>query len=155
MIAVSPSSRRALALALFLVLAVALPAHAQQGGGTPPSASAPTDIGWPRQVKGGGATITVYQPQVDSWDGNVLKERAAVSVATQASPTPTFGVIWFTARTDVDKQSRVVTLHDIEITRASFPTAADQSDAYLQTLRGAVPQGWSRSRSTVSRRTCR
>ena len=141
MIAVSSPSRRALAQALFLVIALAAPAHAQQGGGTPPSASAPTDIGWPRQVKGGGATITVYQPQVDSWDGNVLKERAAVSVATQASPTPTFGVIWFTARTDVDKQSRVVTLHDIEITRASFPTAADQSDAYLQTLRGAVPQG--------------
>lgn len=125
-------------LALVLLIAGTSQAVAQQQAA---SGQAPTDIGWPRQVKGGSDTITVYQPQVDSWDGNVLKERAAVSVATQASPTPTFGVIWFTARTDVDKQNRIVTLHDIEITRASFPTAAGQADAYLQTLRGAVPQG--------------
>lgn len=145
---VSSSSRRArvarqLARAVVLASALAalpfVPAHAQQGGQA--ATAAPTDIGWPRQVKASGSTITVYQPQVDSWDGNVLKERAAVSVATPASPTPTFGVIWFSARTDVDKQSRIVTLRDIELTRASFPTAPDQADAYLQTLRGAVPQG--------------
>lgn len=127
-------------LVLLVALCGALPAVAQQQGGGA-SARAVTDIGWPRQVKAGGSTITVYQPQVDSWDGNLLKERAAVSVATQASPTPTFGVVWFTARTDVDKQTRIVTLHDIELTRASFPTQPDQADAYLQTLRGAVPQG--------------
>ena len=136
---------RAIVRALVLTTALgsgALPASAQQqGAGASASAQAPPDIGWPRQVKDGGNTITVYQPQVESWDGNLLKERAAVSVSTQASPTPTFGVIWFTARTEVDKQTRTVTLHDIDLTRASFPTEPGQESAYLDALRKAVPQG--------------
>jgi hypothetical protein len=128
------------AMALALVLAAAPGAAAQQQQGGAP-ASGPTDIGWPRQVQDGSNTITVYQPQVESWQGNQLQERAAVSVSTPASPTPTFGVIWFTARTEVDKQSRIVTLDDIEITRASFPTKPDQQDAYRQALQAAIPQG--------------
>jgi hypothetical protein len=125
-------------LVVMTALGSALPAAAQQQGG---GSQAPTDIGWPRQIQSDGNTITVYQPQVESWDGNVLKERAAVSVSTAASPTPTFGVIWFTARTDVDKTTRMVTLHDIDLTRASFPTAKDQESTYLTALRNAVPQG--------------
>lgn len=122
-----------------LLLGSVAPAPAQQG--TTGASRTPTDIGWPRQIQSGGGTITVYQPQVESWDGNVLKERAAVSVSTAASPAPTFGVIWFTARTDVDKTARMVSLHDIDVTRASFPTAKDQESTYLQALRNAVPQG--------------
>ena len=127
-------------LAAVMLLGGVPPAAAQpQPGGS--TSQAPTDVGWPRQVKDGSSTITVYQPQVDSWDGNLLKSRAAVSVATPASPTPTFGVVWFTARTDVDKQARMVTLHDIALTRASFPTEPAQQDEWLQTLRSAVPKG--------------
>ncbi|MBM4247296.1 MAG: autotransporter [Deltaproteobacteria bacterium] len=135
----SASRAAACALAVVMLLGGAPPAAAQQGGGV--STAPPTDVGWPRQVKDGSSTITVYQPQVDSWDGNLVKSRAAVSVATPASPTPTFGVVWFTARTDVDKQARVVTLHDIALTRASFPTEPAQKAEWLQTLRSAVPKG--------------
>src|SRR5262245_58040261 len=104
------------------LVSAALPvaSRAQPATGSNPSAS--TDIGWPRQVADGGDTITIYQPQLDSWSGDRLTGRAAVSVSTQASPTPTFGVVWFSARTNVDRASRIVTFHDLEITRSNFPT---------------------------------
>ncbi|MFL5339168.1 MAG: hypothetical protein ACJ8F7_03290 [Gemmataceae bacterium] len=62
------------------------------------------DSGWPRQVTdGAGNTITVYQPQVQRWDGGRLEAQAAVSVENRVSPQPTYGVIWLSARTFVDK----------------------------------------------------
>lgn len=133
----------ALVAMLAILTAVAAPgtARAQAAGETPALATAGPDVGWPREVKDGQNTITVYQPQVESWDGNLLESRSAVSVSTPAAPTPTFGVVWFTARTDVDKQTRTVTLQDLDITRASFPTQPAQQGAYLQALRAAVPQG--------------
>jgi len=35
---------------------------------------------WPRELHIDGATMTVYEPQVDSWDGGFLKFRAAVAL---------------------------------------------------------------------------
>jgi hypothetical protein len=35
---------------------------------------------WPRQMHITGGTMTVYEPQVDNWDGGFLKLRAAVAV---------------------------------------------------------------------------
>ena len=45
------------------------------------AASAPApDTGWPRIIVSGGATNTLYQPQLDSWDGFTLKARMVVSM---------------------------------------------------------------------------
>ncbi len=58
------------------------------------------DDPWPRRVASpAGATIKVYQPQLDSWTGNMLNAYAAVSVKAQGASDTTYGVIWFTART--------------------------------------------------------
>lgn len=66
--------------------------------------SGPSDEwGWPRRINSGDTTLTIYQPQLDAWSGNQLTGRAAVAVQTSASATPTYGVIWFSARTEVDK----------------------------------------------------
>ena len=124
-----------------LVLAlVALPCSSPAQPAASPSSPA-TDIGWPRQVADGASTITIYQPQLDRWDGDSLTGRAAVSVASQASPTPTFGVVWFSARTEVDRASRIVTLQDLKITRSSFPTEPDQANAYVHAIENGFPAG--------------
>ena len=95
-----------------------------------------TDIGWPRQIQQGGNTITIYQPQVERWDGNQLQSRAAVAVETPASAQPTYGVIWLSARTEVDKERRLVTLEDLQIAKGNFPTATQD---YLTVIRQALP----------------
>ena len=97
-----------------------------------------TDNGWPREFSD-GVQITVYQPQVESWKGNQLKERAAVSIRAAASAIPTYGVIWISARTEVDKANRLVTLEDVQIMRGSFPANPRMTSTYLDQVRKNTP----------------
>ena len=45
-----------------------------------PDGSQVTPDPWPKIVKQAGATYTLYQPQLDSWDGYNFAAHAAVSV---------------------------------------------------------------------------
>ncbi len=53
-----------------------------QGTAPQPVASAPLAAAdsWPRDYHSTDATLTVYQPQIDSWTGNRMVARAAVQV---------------------------------------------------------------------------
>ena len=115
-------------LMLALVVAVLAPAGRAQS-----DAVGSTDMQWPREVQGdGGEKITVYQPQVESWSGNRIEMRAAVAVESAASPTPTYGVVWVTARTAVNKAQRVVTLQALQIKKVNFPAGDRDYAALLQ-----------------------
>ena len=102
-----------------------------------PAASAPVPPDpdpWPRQLQLSNAMLTVYQPQVESWQGNQLAFRAAVAAKAQGANTDTFGVIWGSARTEVDRVARQVTLEELRLTRSNFPTLPDNGAAYLSEL---------------------
>ena len=43
------------------------------------------DQGWPREVEATGFVYTIYQPQLDSWDGFSLTGHAAFSTAVAAA----------------------------------------------------------------------
>jgi hypothetical protein len=108
----------------------------------PAQALAPgqTDRPWPRQAVGDGYVITVYQPQIDKWDGTTLEARAAVSVETAASPEQKFGVAWLTARTQIDRQNHLVALDQVQVTRVQFPGAPEKADEYAATMRRHLPR---------------
>jgi len=93
---------------------------------------------WPKEFKLSNATLLVYQPQVNSWEGALLDFRAAVGVKTGGSDQQTFGVIWATARTQVDRLTRMVTLEQVTLTRSQFPTLADNGAAYLRGLQAQL-----------------
>jgi hypothetical protein len=42
-------------------------------------------------------------------------------VVSKSNKTPKYGVLWFTARTEVDKVNRQVTLDNFQITKVKFP----------------------------------
>ena len=63
---------------------------APPGGGPPPTGPDP----WPRQVQLPDASVLVYQPQVESWQGNQLAFRCAVAATPSGASAKTFGVIW-------------------------------------------------------------
>jgi hypothetical protein len=112
-----------------------IPARASTDG--PPSALREAQIpidGWPKKTKINGNTLTIYQPQVESWKGDVLEARAAVAVETPAAPAPTYGMIRFTARTEVDKPAGMVTLADFRLTKAIFPDDQGKSRQYKTAL---------------------
>ena len=125
----------------------ALTACASRGSGAfaapppaAPAAAAPANRDpWPRQVQLPDAAVLVYSPQVESWQGNQLAFRCAVAVTPTGQTDKTFGVVWATARTDVDRVRRRVSLEDLQLTRSSFPTVADNGAHYLSELQQQLP----------------
>jgi hypothetical protein len=103
---------------------------APQPPGVVPSAGMPADLAgldqpWPRVVDAQGLKVTIYQPQVEWWNGSILNLKAAVGLDGDAPNAfdRHFGAIWIAARTDVDKDRRVVWLADMQVVRAVLPTA--------------------------------
>ena len=64
---------------------------------------------------------------------------------TAAAATPTgssdkaFGVVWGTARSEVDRSTRRVTLESVSRTRSNFPTRPDNGASYLSELQQQLP----------------
>jgi len=96
---------------------------------------------WPRKVELSSATVLVYQPQVESWDGNQMQIRAAVSVKPAGAQAQSFGAIFATARTEVDRVARTVVFRDITVTKSSFPTLPDQGAAYASEMQAKFGAG--------------
>jgi hypothetical protein len=66
--------------------------------------------------------------------------RSAVSVQSATDLQPSYGVVTFSAITLVDKTTRTAKLADVQITRADFPAARDQTPTYLAWLRQEFPK---------------
>jgi len=109
----------------------------QPPGNAPAAAPVPSDP-WPRDVTLTGADALVYQPQVESWNGNALAWRVAVALRPDGQKAESFGVLWGTARTDVDRVTRTVELNDVIVTRSNFPTLPGGGTQYLPSLQTAV-----------------
>jgi hypothetical protein len=82
----------------------------------------------------------VYQPQIEKWEGNAIEARAAVSVETAASPQQHFGVVWFSAQTQVDRENRLVALDQVKIARVNFPSAPEKAGEYAATMSRNLPR---------------
>lgn len=106
-----------------------------------PGAVLPADYKpWPREVKNGAITYLIYEPQTESWNGSVLKFRAAV--AATADGGTRYGIAFGHARTWVESGTGLVKLESIEIERVNFPTAADGGEAYLRDLQRGATGTW-------------
>lgn len=108
--------------------------------------SGPSEDGWPRVLTSGDSTFSIFQPQYERWDQGRLDGRSAVAVESQASPEPRYGVIWFTARPQVDKESRMVTLEELTVSRVDFPTVPGDGASY----RTALQQMFSEAPLTIA-----
>ena len=97
------------------------------------------DTGWPRTLKDGTQEFVIYQPQVDRWDGNRIYLYSAVEMKKGAQTASQYGVVWFSARTEVDKVNRLVTLDTVDISKVNFPTVAQKNDAILAMLKAKMP----------------
>ena len=133
----NPRGRRGLLWLSLLTVSALTPVpelHAQASPSASSIAAAPDDSGWPRELSSGGTRYSLYQPQVDSWKDNQLSAHAAVAVQPASDTEPTFGVIWLGSRTDVDKADRLVSLEDVRISRANFPSAPGEAAGWQSQL---------------------
>ncbi len=96
---------------------------------------------WPKLMQEKGYTVIMYQPQVDSWEGNRFQARAAVSVA-KGDENPVYGAVWLDGRFVVDRDARIVRLSDIKVPNVVLPDATeDQKGRLAAYLERTIP-GW-------------
>jgi len=133
-------------LATLLLLALPFSVMAQQPApaqppSDPPPASEVTPDSWPKTTQVSNVNYTLYQPQLDKWDGYVFEAHAAVSVQPVNAKEPIFGVIEISAMTNVDKQASTVYFDGIQITKATFPSAPSQAPVYQKAIQEIVNDG--------------
>ncbi|HSM06234.1 MAG TPA: hypothetical protein VK858_16560 [Longimicrobiales bacterium] len=83
---------------------------------------------WPREVDVEGGRLVVYQPQPESFEGNVLTGRAAAQFERDEGE-PIFGTLWFTSQVDADADGGTALVRDVTVTRARWPDVNDASEA--------------------------
>ncbi len=79
--------------------------------------------GWPREMSEAGYTAIMYQPQLETLEGNELTARAALSIEGNEVEQPVFGVVWLTAIVDADRDERWVYVLGVRVNRVHFPGA--------------------------------
>jgi hypothetical protein len=90
------------------------------------------DPGWPREFDRNGTKLIVYQPQIENWEKfRVLKADTAVSI-TQSGHKPVLGVFSWQANTVPNLISRTVTINDIHVISARFPSLDPAAAAAMQ-----------------------
>jgi hypothetical protein len=90
---------------------------------------------WPREIKSGKYLVTLYQPQLESLDQNILSGRMALSVKGKKEEL-IFGALWFDAKLLTDLETRTATLIDLDIPVVKFPDVEDESK--LEDLKNLV-----------------
>jgi hypothetical protein len=81
---------------------------------------------WPLQISAETSTITIYQPQPESYaDGNVTA-RAAVAWQERGKD-PVYGAIWVTGFLEVDRTTRMGTLTRVTVTDVRSPALMDST----------------------------
>ena len=137
----------ALLVVLLMISSAAPPAYAQGAGAGPspqdgqPPAEEVTPDPWPKVIQTGGVKYTIFQPQLDSWDGYKFEAHAAVSVLSPEAKDPIFGVIEITAVTLVHRQLRTVDFKNITVQKATFPSVPRQAAQYQKAFQAILARG--------------
>ena len=99
------------------------------------------DPAWPRQIDSPSGSIVIYQPQPEDLNGDVLTGRAAFSLQKSADADPTFGVLWFTERIEIDRDSSTVTARSLDVTKVRLPRiTADEASQYEELIETEAAQ---------------
>jgi len=104
------------------------------------AADAPQPSRWPMHATASdGSDVTIFQPQLDSFEGDTLTSHAAVAVVPANQQEPVYGAIWLQSRIETDRVARTVHIVDVNVTKVLFPTpgsvlAQPLSDAVRQAI---------------------
>jgi hypothetical protein len=100
------------------------------------------DSDWPRTVPLEQGMVTIYQPQVDEMNGDVIQFRAALAWRATADSEPVFGAGWFESRVEIDQSSRIVHPVDMKVTETRFPAGTDDVQSELASVLQQQSPGW-------------
>jgi hypothetical protein len=85
------------------------------------------DTDWPKVINtGNGTQIKVYEPEPESFKGNTLMFRSAISILGQGSNDPVFGAFWATAKVETDRDNRTMMINTLDVTSIRIPAIEGQ-----------------------------
>src|SRR5580765_3641662 len=84
------------------------------------------DKTWPREIQTSMGVLTIYQPQPEKFDNNILQGRAAISLIKKGTTTPIFGAMWFTAHVDTDRDKGTAMIRDIVVNQTRWPESKQE-----------------------------
>ncbi len=82
-------------------------------------------LSWPREIDTEKGNVTLYQPQLESFESNILEGRMAVSIKLSEGDM-IFGALWFKARLSTDMDERTAILENLEVPAVNFPDLEDK-----------------------------
>ena len=88
-----------------------------------------TDDPWPREMKTSKGILTVYQPQAEKFLNDTLRARSAVSLLQTGKTKPIFGVVWFTAKVETDRDQSMVMLRNLKFVNTRWPESTEAQQA--------------------------
>ncbi|OIR05364.1 hypothetical protein GALL_124150 [mine drainage metagenome] len=92
---------------------------------------------WPKVISASdGSVIKIYHPQPESFNGDVLKLRSAISVTEQGKSDPVFGTFWSINTVETDRDNRNVSIVSVQVPNLKF--GSDMNDDRITFLRSAL-----------------
>jgi len=84
-------------------------------------------LSWPIEIESndGKFITTLYQPQLESFEANILEGRMAVTIKPKEKEM-IFGAVWFKANMSTDFDERTVLLEKMDIVKTHFPDIVDE-----------------------------
>ncbi len=106
-------------------------------------------LAWPREIEGAnGASITLYQPQVDSWDSFTdLEFRLAAELKLPGSDEPVPAALRMAATTTTDVAERTVVARDLKVVDVDISSADKTVERRLRAVITAYVDGMTQALS--------
>lgn len=81
---------------------------------------------WPKSFYTNGSIAKFYEPQPESYQGDLLKVRAAISLLRNGQTDPVFGVLW--ADVTINPQNNMLNWQKVTVTNIKFPGEASDNE---------------------------
>src|SRR5450631_303738 len=82
---------------------------------------------WPKQINtANGTQIKIYEPEPESFKGNTLMFRSAISILENGSNDPVFGAFWGTGKVETDRDNRTLSFNSLDVTSIRIPAIEGQ-----------------------------
>jgi hypothetical protein len=96
---------------------------------------------WPKVIPLENISITIYQPEAESFNGDILEVRSAFNIY-DGTKLPIFGALWFSARVHIDRSNNSVFYENIKMVDVNFPDATTDKKEELRKLLDVVIPTW-------------
>jgi len=99
------------------------------------------NVYWPKQAEVDGFIITIYTPEPEKFENNILEARSAFSIFDKQR-LPFFGAMWFQCRVQTNTSTNEVYFTDIQLMNADFSNANSDQISQLQGLIEQLAPTW-------------